>query len=188
MGFDFFKIRGNHGVAGPRSEEYLYKNMPKTRTIEKKVKEISPEFGKVIEKVNNTVDTLENLGESIEKMSSGNIIGDGIETILGLNDLDKVKKSLKKGDHIKVQRIGYYHHGIYDGKGSVYEYNEGVIRLVSLKDFADNDKVTVVTNEPTKRSGEEIVRRARVRMGERDYNLIVNNCGNFATWCRIGED
>lgn len=66
--------------------------MPKTRTIEKKVKEISPEFGKVIEKVNNTVDTLENLGESIEKMSSGNIIGDGIETILGLNDLDKVKK------------------------------------------------------------------------------------------------
>mgnify|MGYP000022495935 CR=1 FL=1 len=70
--------------------------MPKTRTIEKKVKEISPEFGKVIEKVNNTVDTLENLGESIEKMSSGNIIGDGIEIILGLNDLDKVKKKFKK--------------------------------------------------------------------------------------------
>lgn len=168
-------------------DKFPYKNLPKTRTIEKVVKKVSPKAGRVIEKVNNGLDTFENLSEYVEKLRPYNIIGDGIETILGLNDLDKVKKSLKKGDHIKVQRIGYYHHGIYDGKGSVYEYNEGVIRLVPLKDFADNDKITVA-NEPTKRSGEEIVRRARVRMGERDYNLIVNNCGNFATWCRIGED
>ena len=33
---------------------------------------------------------------------------------------------------------------------------------------------------------EEVVERAQSRMGERNYNLLVNNCEHFAVWCKTG--
>ena len=35
-------------------------------------------------------------------------------------------------------------------------------------------------------SPEETVARARSRIGERKYNLIVRNCEHFAVWCKTG--
>lgn len=35
-------------------------------------------------------------------------------------------------------------------------------------------------------SPEETIQRARKKMGERDYNLIFNNCEHFAIWCKTG--
>ena len=41
---------------------------------------------------------------------------------------------------------------------------------------------------PTDRySGEEIVLRARSRLGERRYHLLRNNCEHFCSWCQLGE-
>ena len=33
---------------------------------------------------------------------------------------------------------------------------------------------------------EETLQRAYRRLGERNYNLITNNCEHFAIWCRTG--
>lgn len=182
--FMFFKINDSLESFVPKIPDY--RKTPKNRFIEKTVKNISPEAGKIIEKANNALDSFENLNESVENLHPVNIVG---RTILkSFTDIHDIKKKLKKGDHIKVQRVGYYHHGIYDGSGSVYEYNEGVIRLVSLENFSDGDMIEIVTDEPTNRTGSEIVRRAQRRLGETNYNLIFNNCGHFATWCRIGAD
>ena len=139
-----------------------------------------------MEIVNNTIDSIDNFSDSINPITVINKVT-GIENLYKMNPYE-ARKKLKKGDHISVQRIGYSHHGIYDGCGSVYEYNEGFVRVVSLENFANEDKISVITNEPTKRSGEEIINRAKKRLGENNYNLICNNCENFATWCRIGED
>jgi Lecithin retinol acyltransferase len=35
-------------------------------------------------------------------------------------------------------------------------------------------------------SPEEIVRRARSRLGESDYRLLTNNCEHFCNWCLSG--
>lgn len=35
--------------------------------------------------------------------------------------------------------------------------------------------------------GEEIVRQARSRVGERRYDIFRNNCEHFCSWCQVGE-
>lgn len=35
-------------------------------------------------------------------------------------------------------------------------------------------------------SPDETVHRARSRIGEKDYNLLFNNCEHFALWCKTG--
>lgn len=35
-------------------------------------------------------------------------------------------------------------------------------------------------------SGEETVQRARKKIGETSYNLVLNNCEHFAIWCKTG--
>jgi len=102
------------------------------------------------------------------------------------DDVETAKKNLSKGDHIACNRTVYSHHGIYDGYGWVYEYNEGVIRHVSLSSFANGDDIFSL-DSPCIFSPEEIIRRALSRIGEREYNLFDNNCENFARWCRNGE-
>jgi Lecithin retinol acyltransferase len=33
-----------------------------------------------------------------------------------------------------------------------------------------------------------VVERAKSRLGERDYNLLFNNCEHFTSWCKTGID
>lgn len=84
-----------------------------------------------------------------------------------------------------MNRSVYSHHGIYDGYGSVYEYQDGNITINSLEVFADGDGI-LVKDEPAAYSPNEIIRRAQMRLGEEEYNLLYNNCENYATWCRCG--
>ena len=95
------------------------------------------------------------------------------------------RKQFKKGDHIATIRSVYTHHGIYDGRGGVYEYNDGVVRHTSLGKFADGDDLYRV-DEDTRYSPGQIIYRAQSRLREKDYNILYNNCENFATWCRLG--
>lgn len=37
-------------------------------------------------------------------------------------------------------------------------------------------------------SAKETVERARSRIGERGYNLLLNNCEHFAVWCKTGVE
>ncbi len=93
------------------------------------------------------------------------------------------------GDHLKVARIGYSHHGIYCGQGMVIAKTREGVQEYTLSEFADGAEIKTVAPQgdlPFCRG--EIVNRARSRLGERHYNLLTDNCEHFANWCTCGTD
>jgi hypothetical protein len=90
----------------------------------------------------------------------------------------------------------YNHCGIYEGGGYVVHYaapegseinqENAVVHRTTLEAFKDGCPFKII-DFPEGYSREETLRRARSRMGERDYNFALNNCDHFATWCRTGE-
>jgi cell wall-associated NlpC family hydrolase len=119
--------------------------------------------------------------------------GDGITFQFHNETPSKVEKTYKVGDHLRINRGVYTHHGIYAGDGKVIHYSQGYdkipeIREVPFAEFAGVSKVEVVpeSESPMIYSAEEAVKRAYTRLGEKSYNLIYNNCENFVRWCRAG--
>ena len=105
--------------------------------------------------------------------------------------------SLKKGDIIFVDKGLYKHYGIYAGNGVVVHYSDKngnfgtdiKIQEASLEDFASGFEVKVCQLDEKKYtlySDEETLKRAYSRLGEKNYNLIFNNCEHFAVWCKTG--
>lgn len=97
------------------------------------------------------------------------------------------------GAHLKSARRGYSHHGVYVGHGRVVHYSGlsgawqcGPVEEVSLPRFANGHEVRIVDHLDPPYSPEEIVRRARSRLGENDYRLLTNNCEHFCNWCLSG--
>jgi hypothetical protein len=98
------------------------------------------------------------------------------------------------GAHLTATRHGYSHHGIYVGKGLVVHYAGlsgglwqcGPVEEVSLVQFGGDNAIRMVEHTAPPYSPEEIVRRARSRLGENDYRLLTNNCEHFCNWCVIG--
>jgi Lecithin retinol acyltransferase len=97
------------------------------------------------------------------------------------------------GAHLTTLRRGYTHHGIYVGYGRVVHYSGlsgfwqcGPVEEVSLSRFAVGCPVQVVNQERASYSPQDIVRRARSRIGENDYRLLTNNCEHFCNWCVCG--
>jgi hypothetical protein len=76
------------------------------------------------------------------------------------------------GAHLTTSRRGYAHHG--------------PVEEVSLSRFAVGRPVQTVEHERSPFSAEEIVLRARSRIGENDYRLLTNNCEHFCNWCLDG--
>lgn len=105
----------------------------------------------------------------------------------------QVEDTYKAGEHLRIERGVYTHHGIYVGNGKVIHYSQGYdsvpeIREVSFKEFAGISKVDIVPEKdsPLRYTADEAVKRAYSRLGERNYNLVYNNCENFVRWCRAG--
>lgn len=94
---------------------------------------------------------------------------------------------MQKGDHLYVSRGLYTHHGIDCGDGTVIHYREGEsITRSSLAFFALGQPVQVknyIVADPP----DVVVQRAESRLGERDYNLVFNNCEHFVSWCKTGD-
>ena len=112
----------------------------------------------------------------------------------------KLAEYFKPGDVILCDRVLYKHYGIYAGNGRVIHYaskngdfgSDVRVREVSLERFANGRKCQAVINTGnharTKRfSPEETVFRARSRLGEKNYNLLFNNCEHFVLWCKYGK-
>ena len=101
----------------------------------------------------------------------------------------------KPGDHIKVRRKYYSHHGIYVGNDQVVHYSGEVkdhrharVSLVSLEDFLEGGVLCLVTYPRPAYPPEAIVARAKSRLGENEYNLVFGNCEHYATWCVTGKN
>jgi hypothetical protein len=97
------------------------------------------------------------------------------------------------GAHLTTSRWGYYHHGVYVGHGRVVHYSGlsgfwqcGPVEEVSLFQFVGGRPVRIVPHPESPFSPEEIVRRARSRLGENDYRLLSNNCEHFCNWSLSG--
>lgn len=122
--------------------------------------------------------------------------------------------ALQPGDILYVKRTGYRHFGIYAGNQQVIHYykeknplvSDGIISETTLADFQGISDTIYVLNSTTQSdpplfdwivrrllgddielySPEETVARARSKLGERGYNLLLNNCEHFALWCKTG--
>ena len=102
---------------------------------------------------------------------------------------------LPLGAHLVTPRLGYEHHGIHVGGGRVVHYAglsralllRGPVEEVSLEQFAGGRAVSIKYRPLPRFAPEEIVARARARLGEDRYRLTTNNCEHFCEWCLSGE-
>jgi hypothetical protein len=97
------------------------------------------------------------------------------------------------GAHLITLRRGYTHHGIYAGQGSVLHYaglardlRPGPVEEVSLERFANGRPVYIECRSTPALDEQNIVSRARSRLGENRYRLLTNNCEHFCEWSRFG--
>jgi hypothetical protein len=97
---------------------------------------------------------------------------------------------MAKGDHIYIHTGLINHHGIDCGDRTVIHYRGkqtgGKIAQTSYGEFAQGKQVYVKSSS-YKFSADEIVRRAKRRLHEPNYNFVSNNCEHFATECTSGE-
>ena len=104
-----------------------------------------------------------------------------------------------RGDHIYALRAGYAHHGIDCGDGKVVAYTGGLssssgssggIEQTSFLVFSKGFPVYVRKySDKVMREypPDSVVQRALSRVGEKEYNVLSNNCEHFATWCKCGN-
>ena len=92
-------------------------------------------------------------------------------------------------DHLEVTRHNglYKHHGIDLGDGTIAHYLEGreIIRS-SITDFCRGQSFRKIIHKNASPNGLTL-RRAMSRIGEKNYNLLFNNCEHFANWCKTGR-
>lgn len=98
-----------------------------------------------------------------------------------------------RGAHLVTPWMGFAHHGIYAGDGRVVHYGAlmyDIIRKpveeVTIEQFAEGRPVFVVEHGEPCLDVDEVLCRARSRLGEKRYRLFTNNCEHFAEWCLHG--
>jgi len=95
--------------------------------------------------------------------------------------------------HLVTPRRGYLHHGLYVGHGRIIHYpgliggfQRRAVEEVSVTEFARGRPVAVRTDSNPRFDREDVVLRARSRLGENRYHIIRNNCEHFCEWCLSG--
>ena len=108
---------------------------------------------------------------------------------------DSNSMNFQAGDHLKVWRTGYTHHGLATGVGTVVHYaglagglrsGSAPVGEVSVTEFAAGAKIRVVDHKTRLYGRELAVKRARHRVGESDYCVAANNCEHFVRWAIEG--
>ncbi|XP_071137456.1 uncharacterized protein [Mytilus edulis] len=113
-------------------------------------------------------------------------------------------RRLKKGDHLAVRGdhagIQYYHHGIFLGsKKGVADFGgadkeNAVLSFVDLMQFNNRGNRTIVriNYPPGKCLEDDVVVANAIKLVDNPgswgpFNLLLNNCEHFATWCKTGH-
>lgn len=103
--------------------------------------------------------------------------------------IPRTNKALRPGDHLRVWRGLYAHHGIYIGGGTVMEHAKpcegGHIRRVLIDEFARGARIQAL-NPQNSLAPHVVVRRALSAEGMPGYNALSRNCEHFAKWCKTG--
>src|SRR5262245_37270860 len=101
---------------------------------------------------------------------------------------------LQTGAHLVTPRGWYQHHGIYVGDGRVVHYagychglHTGPVEEVGLEQFCAGEGFAVRVHAESRYTPNEIVERARSRIGEERYHLLANNCEHFCEWAIMGR-
>lgn len=114
--------------------------------------------------------------------------------------------ALNRGDHVRVLRLGYWHHGIYvaDNRviqfgGSIWHKRDAEIEAVSLEEFANSGSVRSVPHQlalaensqwdAAAHADQTVDRAERMLLfhPEGKYNLFGRNCESIATFCATGR-
>jgi hypothetical protein len=113
-------------------------------------------------------------------------------------------------EHVRIRRqanfgnlsIPYFHHGLKlicdDGIEFIIHYTgspetmQGEVKVDTVDNFIGfnplGSPIEVVEDHGVPPLElDSVVERAKSRIGERNYNLLNNNCEHFATWCTYGE-
>lgn len=106
-----------------------------------------------------------------------------------------VLEKLEIGDHIRVKRPYYYHHGVYVGDGMVIhftgEQNDSIsepekvlVRKTTIDFFANGTivekaKLSFLEKRHAK-NRKIVVEEAEKAVGEGNYDFLHNNCEDFA--------
>lgn len=118
-------------------------------------------------------------------------------TLAGLCRGDRFLPKIEEpplGSHLVTPRLGFAHHGIYVGGGKVVHYgvlvyalHGGPVEEVSLARFAQGHAIWIRSHLCVAFAPQEVIRRARSRIGEYRYRLLSNNCEHFCEWCLHDE-
>ncbi len=112
-----------------------------------------------------------------------------------------VFKQPLRGDHIRVDRGLYYHHGIYVADDEVIHFSSedddnilGSSNLVLRTDrsgFLRNGRLEVKVYTEDEIDDlypvEDIIAWAQACLGDEGYHLVFNNCEHFANYCTLGR-
>ena len=108
-----------------------------------------------------------------------------------------ISRELMPGDIVVADRVIYKHYGIYAGEGRVIHFaaqrgkekdpKHAKIIETSLVTFLKDSPVLVEeSDEQPAFPSEQVVENARVRLGEKGYSILTNNCEHFANECKYG--
>lgn len=108
----------------------------------------------------------------------------------------------KAGDLIFAYKtysyLPYKHFGIYLGHNKVIHYHGNSIETAliqedSIETFLSNsidNNLHILDSDNSEMendfSVEKTITRAKSRLGEKSYGLLMNNCEHFAMWCKYG--
>jgi Lecithin retinol acyltransferase len=102
-------------------------------------------------------------------------------------------QELPLGAHLVTPRRHYTHHGIYVGEGHVIHYagfarswQAGPVEEWTLVEFTSAQPLGLIDHPQSRHSAQQIVQRARARLGEQNYHLLRNNCEHFCNECIDG--
>lgn len=106
-----------------------------------------------------------------------------------------MKQNYQPGDHLVVSKGLYTHHGIYVGSNQVIHYaglskdrtaKGSGVQITHLNTFTGGSRIRIKLHDRAPYQGEAVVNRALSRLGENQYNLLLNNCEHFVNWCIEG--